>query len=380
MKTFIEKVINFLKNLNQKADKVEDGLDSSVSKLKESKLSKSIKGFFNNSKVKKIFTVLSWILFAMIIYLSLSFITHPLTFLLFIVLAIMVMPTFNNFLKNKKIIIARWKKIILFIIIFVITILTAPIDENGNLYKGIEGIDFKLSNNQSVILNNADLKVVPYGVNYYYDNILTTSEKYEANLNDVITFYEDKSQDGKYELVTENNFPLEITSESLKDNMINIYYKTKETTTQTTSIPETTETVSENEVTEEAPTSSSEVEWSAQTVTSSTYEEVKDMLGKKVDSSTKNVVYTVEYIYDGEIEDSLTEYFVVPLGSKVKDCTLNDKEGYKYVETENCPLEVTDNNQTIKVKYDLISTEEPTTEPEKEETEASTQTTENPEE
>lgn len=354
MKKFIDSILNFLKKINDKVDKAEDKTEEIVEKTKESGFSKNIKAFFNKSGIKKFFMVISWIIFALIIYLSITFINHPITFLLFIILAILIMPTFNNYLNKKGIKIAKWKKVILFIVILIITILTAPIDENGNMYKGIEGIDFKLSNNNSVVLNDKNMKVVPYAVNYYYDNVLVTSEKYEANLYDVITFYEDGSQNGRYELVTENNFPLEINSENLKDNIINIYYKTKRDKTENAS--ETTNT--EVEITEETPIeeiveTSQEVEWSAQTIKASTYEEVKDILNKEVDSSTKNVVYTVEYIYDGEIDDNLTDYFVVPIGSKVENCVQKDKEGYTYKETENCPIEIKDNKQVIKVKYNL---------------------------
>ena len=353
MKKLIKNILNFLKKFNDKVDKAEDGAEKIVEKTKESNLSKNVKKFFNKEGIRKTFTVISWIIFAMIIYLSITFIGHPLTFCLFLILAILIMPTFNNYLRKKEIKIANWKKVILFISVFIITILTAPIDENGNLYKGIEGIDFKLSNNNSVILNNEDIKVVPYAVNYYYDNVLVSSEQYEANLYDVITFYEDGSQNGRYELVTENNFPLEINSENLKDNIINIYYKTKREKTEESSETLETNTTETQKVPIEETVENEEIEWSAQTIQSSTYEEVKDMLNKEVDSSTKNVVYTVEYIYDGEIDDSLTDYFIVPIGSRVEACNQKDKEGYTYKETENCPIEVNDNKQVIKVKYTL---------------------------
>lgn len=327
---------------------------------KESKIGKVLKEFFEKDKVKSVVFVLSWILVAFLIWFALPFIHHPLTFILFLLLAIWVSPPFNKFLKDKKVEIAFWKKFLVFFVVFVIILITAPIDEDGILNKGIEGIDFSSNGSGDTILNNPDLPVVSYGVNYYYDNVLTFSERYEANLYDVITFYEDKSQNGKYDLVTENNFPLEINSENLKDNIINIYYRTHKdnvsannvdvAATGTTELFVTEDELQEGDVILEEHTP--EVEWSEQVIESKTYEEVKDMLNSPVDDGTKNVVYTVLYVYDGEIDDSLTDYYVLPKGSVINNAPLKDKEGFVYNTTTNVPLTVNDNNEVVKVIYD----------------------------
>lgn len=323
---------------------------------KDSKVINFLKEFFEREKVKYVVTILSWIAFAFILTFVWTFRHHPLTLILFLVLAVLVTPPFNNFLREKHIEIAFWKKALLFFVILVIAILTAPIDENGLLSKGIEGIDYKSNGSGDTILNNEDLPVVNYAVNYYYDNVLTASERYEANLYDVITFYEDRSQDGKYDLVTENNFPLEINSDSLKDNIINIYYRThKEDSSNIDASGRTELFVTEDELEEGdviLDSTTPEVEWSETVLTAKTYEEVKDMLGSSVDSGTKNVVYTVEYIYDGEIDDSLTDYYVLPKGGVINDAPLKDKDGYIYKTTENVPLTVETNDEIVKVIYE----------------------------
>ena len=330
-------------------------------KKKDSKVGKALTEFFERDKVKYVVNVLRWILFAFILTIVWDFRHYPLTMFLFIVLGILVTPTFNDFLKKKRIEISVKKKLLLFFVIAVIAILTAPIDENGLLSKGIEGVDYKNNGSGDVVLNNADLPVVSYAVNYYYDNVLTSSERYEANLYDVITFYEDKSQNGKYDLVTENNFPLEINSDNLKDNIINIYYRThKDDNVPSASRNQIDSTDNKLFVTEDElqegdvilEENTTAAEWSEQVITSKTYEEVKDMLGKSVDDGTKNVVYTVEYVYDGEIDDSLTDYYVLPKGSIINDAPMKDKEGFVYKTTENVPLTVDNNKEIVKVIYD----------------------------
>jgi len=354
-------------------------------KKKDSKVGKALTEFFERDKVKYVVNVLRWILFAFILTIVWDFRHYPLTMFLFIVLGILVTPTFNNFLKKKRIEISVKKKLLLFFIIAVIAILTAPIDENGLLSKGIEGVDYKNNGSGDVVLNNADLPVVSYAVNYYYDNVLTSSERYEANLYDVITFYEDKSQDGKYDLVTENNFPLEINSDNLKDNIINIYYRTHKDDDDVSSVSRnqtdstdnklfvTEDELQEGDVILEENTTAAE--WSEQVITSKTYEEVQDMLGKSVDEGTKNVVYTVEYVYDGEIDDSLTDYYVLPKGSIINDAPMKDKEGFVYKTTENVPLTVDNNKEIVKVIYDKDAGEATTESTTEDSTEDSTEAT-----
>ena len=103
MNQILEKIKNIFKNINEKVDKVEDKMDSSIAKNKNSSVSKGIKNFLEKEGVKKVLNVISWILFAIIAYLSVTFIGHPFTFILFVLLALIVMPSFNQFLRKKEI-------------------------------------------------------------------------------------------------------------------------------------------------------------------------------------------------------------------------------------------------------------------------------------
>ena len=138
-----------------------------------------------------------------------------------------------------------------------------------------------------------------YMLEYYYNGIKDTSktEVREAQIGEVISEYPDKNIEG-YKLLTVINFPLTIT-ENMEDNIIKIYY-------------------------------------------------IKDVFG-----------YTLEYYYNGEIDDTKTERIEAEIGNTITKETLNEKiqkneiEGYHYDSAENLPLIISENQEdnTIKIHY-----------------------------
>ena len=130
-------------------------------------------------------------------------------------------------------------------------------------------------------------------VEYYYDGELNeeNTETYTATFNDVIRDYEDKNIAG-YKLEKTENLPLTV-SENPENNVIKVYY-------------------------------------------------VKD-----------EFKYTVEYYYDGTIDNKATETKAAVYGTEISTYTDKVKTGYKLEKTENLPLTVSENpeNNVIKVYY-----------------------------
>ena len=134
---------------------------------------------------------------------------------------------------------------------------------------------------------------IGYTVEYYYDGKIndTKTENLQATFKEVIEDYEDKNITG-YKLEKTENLPLTIT-ENPDNNVIKVYY-------------------------------------------------IKDTFK-----------YTVEYYYDGVLNEENTEEYEATYQDVIK--TYEDKNitGYKLDKTENLPLIVTENadNNVIKVYY-----------------------------
>ena len=132
-----------------------------------------------------------------------------------------------------------------------------------------------------------------YTVEYYYDGKINeeNTEEYTATFQDVIENYEDKNITG-YKLAKTENLPLTVT-EKAENNIIKVYY-------------------------------------------------VKDVFG-----------YTVEYYYDGNIDNTKTETIESTYGDVIGTYTDKNITGYKLEKTENLPLTVSENveNNVIKVYY-----------------------------
>ncbi len=141
-----------------------------------------------------------------------------------------------------------------------------------------------------------------YILEYYYNGKIDMSktEVIEASIGDVISTYPDKNIDG-YKLLTVVNFPLTV-SEEFENNVIKVCY-------------------------------------------------IKDVFG-----------YTLEYYYNGKIDDTKTERIEAVVGEEITKDVLNEKiernkiVGYGYENAENLPLIVNENieNNTIKIKYGLL--------------------------
>ena len=134
---------------------------------------------------------------------------------------------------------------------------------------------------------------IEYTVEYYYDNKLDNdkTEIYTATFKDVIEEYEDKNITG-YKFEKTENLPLTIVADE-KDNVIKVYY-------------------------------------------------VKDTFK-----------YTVQYYYDGILNEENTEEYTATFQDKITEYEDKNITGYKLDKTENLPLTVTENaeNNIIKVYY-----------------------------
>ncbi|MBQ7087360.1 MAG: VWA domain-containing protein [Clostridia bacterium] len=162
--------------------------------------------------------------------------------------------------------------------------------------------EYELTGENTVDINNMDgvqtyvaefnyvVKQYEYTVEYYVDGVHQDwDETGKAPLNAVIETYENKCPTG-YKLQKEENLPLTITT---GENVIKIYY-------------------------------------------------VKD-----------NFNYTVNYYYDGKMDESKTEEKSAAYGDVIETYTDKPEEGYKFDKTENLPLTVSEKaeNNVINVYY-----------------------------
>ena len=153
-------------------------------------------------------------------------------------------------------------------------------------------ITIEVDNNEIIFYytKKTDIK---YKVEYYYDGQINESntETLQATYKEVIEDYEDKNITG-YKLEKTENLPLTISANE-EDNVIKVYY-------------------------------------------------VKDTFK-----------YTVEYYYDGKINEENTEEYTATFQDVIENYEDKNITGYKLAKTENLPLTVTENsdNNVIRVYY-----------------------------
>lgn len=136
-----------------------------------------------------------------------------------------------------------------------------------------------------------------YSIEYYYDNTIDTSKTVTGTgvFGSQITTYPDKVIDG-YKLGSTDNLPMTITSDE-DENVIKIYY-------------------------------------------------VKD-----------NFDYTIEYYYDGTIDNSKTVTGSAVFGSQITTYPDKNITGYKVEKTEGLPLSITSNPASNLIKVFYIPTD-----------------------
>ena len=135
-------------------------------------------------------------------------------------------------------------------------------------------------------------KEYPYIIEYYYDEVIDEekTEHLQATYQDIIEIYEDKNLPG-YKFDKTENVPLTITEDE-ESNVIKVYY-------------------------------------------------VKD-----------EFEYTIEYYYDGVLDETKTETHTALYGDEITEYP-DKSEGYNLENVENLPLIITDNSEEniIKIYY-----------------------------
>ena len=201
-----------------------------------------------------------------------------------------------------------------------------------------------------------------YTVEYYYDGKIDNSktETETAKFNDVIENYEDKNITG-YKLDRTENLPLTISGNEA-DNVIKVFY-----------VKDTFEYRVEYYYDGTIDNSKTETETATYQDVINNYED-KNITGYKLEKTENlpltvsekaenNVIkvfyvkdefkYTVEYYYDGTIDDKKTETYTATYQDVINNYEDKNITGYKLEKTENLPLTVSENpeNNVIKVYY-----------------------------
>ena len=175
------------------------------------------------------------------------------------------------------------------------TVIDTYVDKNKENYvfDKVIGLPLTVSADGGNIINvYYKHKTSDYVVEYYYDNVLNTS-KTEINtikVGTIISSYVDKIEPG-YKLDKVTGLPLTVSLEG--DNTIRVYYK------------------------------------------------------------TSTASYTVEYYYDGILDDSLTDTFNGEIGTNIKTYADKCKAGYNFDKVTGLPLTI-GSGTIIKVYYSKI--------------------------
>ncbi len=239
-------------------------------------------------------------------------------------------------------------------------------DENGKLYEytvkntdSIPGYDttidgFEITN--KLVEKN-------YTVEYYYDGIIN-SEKTDtltAYYKDKIEKYTDKNITG-YKLEKTENLPLTIElNESL--NVLKVYY-IKDTFKYTVEYYYDGVKNSTNYETYEATYLDEITNYVDKNITGYKLDKIENRPLKITEISKNNVMkiyyvkddfdYTVEYYYDGIINEEKTESLIGTYKDIIKKYPDKNITGYKLEKTENLPLTITEvtGDNVIKVYYE----------------------------
>ena len=203
---------------------------------------------------------------------------------------------------------------------------------------------------------------IEYTVEYYYDNKLDNdkTEIYTATFKDVIEEYEDKNITG-YKFEKTENLPLTIVADE-KDNVIKVYY-VKDTFKYNVEYYYDGE-INEGETEEYTATFQDEItEYEDKNITGYKLEKTENLPLTITENPDNNVIkvyyikdtfnYTVEYYYDGKINDSKTENLQATFKDVIEKYEDKNIIGYKLEKTESLPLTISANEKDniIKVYY-----------------------------
>ena len=201
-----------------------------------------------------------------------------------------------------------------------------------------------------------------YTVEYYYDGTIDDkkTETYTATFNDVIRDYEDKNITG-YKLDRTENLPLTV-SEKAENNVIKVYY-VKDEFKYTVEYYYDGQLNEENTETYTATFNDVIRDYEDKNITGYKLEKTENLPLTVSENSENNVIkvyyvkdefkYTVEYYYDGQLNEENTETYTATFNDVIRDYEDKNITGYKLEKTENLPLTVSENpeNNVIKVFY-----------------------------
>ena len=222
-------------------------------------------------------------------------------------------------------------------------------------------ITIEVDNNEIIFYytKKTDIK---YKVEYYYDGQINESntETLQATYKEVIEDYEDKNITG-YKLEKTENLPLTISANE-EDNVIKVYY-VKDTFKYTVEYYYDGKINEEN--TEEYTATFQDVieNYEDKNITGYKLAKTENLPLTVTENPDSNVIkvyyvkdvfgYTVEYYYDGNIDNTKTETIESTYGDVIGTYTDKNITGYKLEKTENLPLTVSENveNNVIKVYY-----------------------------
>lgn len=203
---------------------------------------------------------------------------------------------------------------------------------------------------------------IEYTVEYYYDNKLDNdkTEIYTATFKDVIEEYEDKNITG-YKFEKTENLPLTIVADE-KDNVIKVYY-VKDTFKYNVEYYYDGE-INEGETEEYTATFQDEItEYEDKNITGYKLEKTENLPLTITENPDNNVIkvyyikdtfnYTVEYYYDGKINDSKTENLQATFKDVIEKYEDKNIIGYKLEKTENLPLTISQMKKINIIKYTM---------------------------
>ena len=238
-------------------------------------------------------------------------------------------------------------------------------DENGKLYEYTAGVTetpvgYDTTTDGLEITNT--LLEKNYTVEYYYDGIINDekTDTISAYYKDLIETYTDKNITG-YTLEKEENLPLTIELDE-DTNIIRIYYvkdKFKYTVEyyydgiRNSSNYETYEGTYLDEITD----------YVDKNITGYKLEKIVNRPLKISEIAENNVMkvyyvkdefdYTIEYYYDGEIDEENTEFLMATYQDVIKKYPAKNKTGYKLEKIDGLPLTITEvaGNNVIRIYY-----------------------------
>lgn len=245
------------------------------------------------------------------------------------------------------------------------TIITTYDDKSGGNYdlERVDNLPLTLSDGRNnVIKVYYTIKIIPYIVEYYFDNIKddTLTDNKSGAINTEIISYTDKVKEN-FTFSKVEGLPLILVEGETA--IIKVYYISK-TSTYTIEYyfdEVKDDTLTENIVTAVGSTVSGYTDNAGTNYILDKTEGLPLVIKEnetnliKVFYVMKTARYIIEYYFDGKRDDTLTERNTVKINTVINSYTDKIKENFVLESTENYPLTVSvDGNNVIKIMYATI--------------------------